>query len=358
MSTIRNYARLFRIPNLPTCIVDVVGGFFLASNYDATEFFGSGLLAPYASLGLLVIASMLLYCGGMADNDVQHVDKDHVLKAKRPIPEGKISLTRASWVAGWLMVLGVILASIAPRIWSLVDENTGLILGTAILIVICSKWYNYLAAGHTVEFTYYPPSLGANIGGVILLAMARVLNVSLGYFLGSPLYSSSGGGVDWFELSIIASFIFIYFMIVIVASLFEDSGAKRKVAVVLAALMLLLTAWVLIAAPLGVVAKSGWIIKYRAGEYDGLSLWLQPAILVFLSLMAVALSLVLSKCWWAFREPTPRNMGMIVKWGIAGDCLLMGALASITHVNNAPLGLGLAALIFLCAWLGRFAHAT
>lgn len=58
----------------------------------------------------VVLASCLLFCGGMLWNDVADADRDRVLYPGRPLASGRIRLTTA-WVVGLLLSTGALLAA-------------------------------------------------------------------------------------------------------------------------------------------------------------------------------------------------------------------------------------------------------
>ena len=82
LATVKNYAELGRVSNLPTCITNVL--------------VGCAVGAEAASLRPLTVAAViggigLLYVGGMALNDVVDAKIDGKERPKRPIPSGRIS---------------------------------------------------------------------------------------------------------------------------------------------------------------------------------------------------------------------------------------------------------------------------
>ncbi|MCA8939184.1 MAG: hypothetical protein KDB07_05235 [Planctomycetes bacterium] len=349
MSSILNYARLMRVSNLPTCIADVAAGYFIAVGPVALNLLGtgqSGRDAEWPALVLMAIASMLIYSGGMVDNDVKHVDKDHVLKSKRPIPMGLISLGRASWLSGWLFLAGVIAASFAPLLGASDNVARYWAIPIGIALVLLCKVYNVLSAGRTIEYTHFPASVGKQAAGVVTLALCRVANLGLGFLIGARLE----GGIELQGAWIPFVFMFAYFVLVIVASLFEDSGAKKRIAMLLLALTLVLglLALPLLAASVGRAEASDFFIVSNWGWSEAL----------YCALLTLTTAIVSYRCVVAYRSPSPRNMGMIVKWGIASDCLVMGALVAVSGPNHAFAGLAVAALFVACYLLGRSIAST
>ena len=98
---LRAVMELVRLPNLLTALADVWAGFLLAG----------GTSADVAALVALSVASMLLYAGGMALNDVCDARRDATLRPERPIPSGRLSRAAAARLA--IVLLGGGLAAAA-----------------------------------------------------------------------------------------------------------------------------------------------------------------------------------------------------------------------------------------------------
>lgn len=100
-TTLRTYVDLVRLPNLVTAAADVLAAYL----------FMGGTLARWPTLLGLMLASVCLYAGGVALNDVCDVAQDQSERPSRPIPSGRISRHRALWAAVSLIVLGVLVAA-------------------------------------------------------------------------------------------------------------------------------------------------------------------------------------------------------------------------------------------------------
>jgi len=92
----RAYLNLIRVPNLFTAAADVLAGFL----------YSGGKLDRWTELVSLVAASVCLYAGGVALNDVCDVERDSFERAERPIPSGRISRRAALRLAVALLVIG------------------------------------------------------------------------------------------------------------------------------------------------------------------------------------------------------------------------------------------------------------
>jgi len=100
-SKVRAYLELVRLPNLFTAAADVVMGFFFTH-----EVLGRG---DDWTLGALIAASVLLYAGGVALNDVFDLEVDRHERPERPLPSGRISVSVARALGWELLVVGVAL---------------------------------------------------------------------------------------------------------------------------------------------------------------------------------------------------------------------------------------------------------
>lgn len=106
-TTLVGLMQLTRISNLPTCWSNALVGYALAV--------ASGADPSAGSLILVTIAISLMYCGGMAQNDVLDVEWDRECAAPRPIVGGRVRLFDARLVM-WVGLAGGVLL-VAPLGW-------------------------------------------------------------------------------------------------------------------------------------------------------------------------------------------------------------------------------------------------
>lgn len=97
---LRAYLELVRAPNVFTALADALAGFLYAG----------GVLAGWGSAALLGGASMCLYAGGMALNDVCDAKRDAAVRPGRPIPSGRIARSSALRFSVALLAAGVALS--------------------------------------------------------------------------------------------------------------------------------------------------------------------------------------------------------------------------------------------------------
>jgi len=119
-TTLRAYAELVRLPNLPTAAADVLAGFL----------FAGGQLGEFVQWIPLVVSSVLLYAGGVALNDVCDAPQDAASRPNRPLPSGRIARSTAFRLALLLFLAGLAIPAVVS--WSSVW--TALVLLAAILL--------------------------------------------------------------------------------------------------------------------------------------------------------------------------------------------------------------------------------
>ena len=137
---------LVRVPNLFTAAADSIAGYFLAG----------GSMDKSGTWALVGTASMLLYAGGVALNDVCDVSKDAGERPHRPIPSGAITRGGALKLATFLLIFGTGIASG-------ISIASG---ATALLLVISIVAYDAVLKPYAVA--------------PLLMGLCRALNLALG----------------------------------------------------------------------------------------------------------------------------------------------------------------------------------
>lgn len=85
---IKPWLQLFRVPNLPTAVGDAVAGGAMV----AFLVFGKGVPGSVVAVALAAgAAELLLYLGGLADNDLVDVEADRAAGSSRPLATGALS---------------------------------------------------------------------------------------------------------------------------------------------------------------------------------------------------------------------------------------------------------------------------
>lgn len=116
---LRAYLDLVRLPNLPTAAADVVAG----------ALYAGGDSSDWPAVALLVCASMSLYAGGSALNDVCDVKRDTQERPERPIPSGRVPRRAGLAVAVAALLVGFALAA-------LVSARTAWIAGSLVIAIV------------------------------------------------------------------------------------------------------------------------------------------------------------------------------------------------------------------------------
>jgi len=106
---LKGYLSLMRPANLPTAAADIFAGSCIAGVFTELSF--SNFSFPFAlDILLLVMASLLLYGGGVVLNDVFDIEIDRIERPERAIPSGLIPLNYAAIFGALLLLIGVSLA--------------------------------------------------------------------------------------------------------------------------------------------------------------------------------------------------------------------------------------------------------
>lgn len=157
MSRIRAFLELVRIPNAFTTPGDVIVGFALGGGAVVMSGRGADGMAFRGGVVWALLASALLYSGGMSLNDACDAAKDGIERPRRPIPSGRVSQTTAFVLAIGLMTAGVLAASLSsPRC-------------LMVSLLLCGAIVSYDAL---LKNTPLAPAI---MGG------CRAMNIALGY---------------------------------------------------------------------------------------------------------------------------------------------------------------------------------
>ena len=141
-----------RPANIVTALADILAGTAVAGAWAL------GSPVP-GDLGLLLLATIGLYGGGVVFNDVFDLELDRVERPERPLPSGRISVRAAAGGGALLLVMGVA-AALA------VSALSGAI---ALLVAVLALGYDKYAKHHA---TVGPLVMGLCRGGNLLLGMS------------------------------------------------------------------------------------------------------------------------------------------------------------------------------------------
>lgn len=149
--------RLARPANLPTAAADIMAG-TAVSTYTVlgtTTAWGPSL--PWAPMGVLMLASVCLYAGGVVLNDVFDYEVDRRERPERPLPSGMVPRRTAAVFGGVLLLLGILIAGCLGKFQGSVA------MALAVMILIYDAW----AKNHSFL-------------GPLTMGLCRGLNLMLG----------------------------------------------------------------------------------------------------------------------------------------------------------------------------------
>jgi 4-hydroxybenzoate polyprenyltransferase len=296
--TMRTYAQLVRLPNLPSALADV---------FMAALAVGAGLSKWPAFI--LLLASACLYMGGMVWNDFFDVEQDARERPLRPIPSGRVSRREAGFLGAGLLAAGFVLAVLAGWILTLLGAQLGLL------------WTSLVAAFLVAAILLYDGCLKRTWLGPLAMGSCRFLNVLLGVSLADSRWWPLGPylalvvglyivGVTWFART--------------EARISNQASLRGAAAVMLAALVLALPAPVYFEKPVA-----------------------SPLFPYLLVALGFAVGLPVSR---AIATPTPDRVQAAVKRALMGLILLDTVLATATA---GTVGLVLLVLLAPSLYLNR-----
>lgn len=292
------------MPNAFTAPADVLLGAAVARAADS--------VAPGPVYGLLALASVCLYCGGLAWNDYFDLDQDRRERPARPLPSGRITSRAAAWTGALLLTAGVTLAWTA----GLGNHGRGWFAGVvALALAAC--------------ILLYDATLKRTCAGPLAMGACRSLNVLLGCSIAG--FSTLQAGVY------VAAVVGIYIAGV---TWFAQTEARRtpRYALVSGAAIMLAAVVFALATP----------------AVLGRALRLTPSP-VFPYLLVVLGWLVGAPVWRAIKQPTPPNIQVAVKRGVLALVVLDAALATAIV---GLVGLGILLLLAPALYLGRWLYST
>ena len=176
MGTIRDYLVLIRFPNLFTIPSNIIVGFSQLVLFPE---------AGIENLLLLTTTSILLYVVGIIINDYRDLEIDRKERPDRPLPAGKISPRSA--------LAFVFVAAISAIFLATLVGIPSVLLAVMLLITIIA----------------YDCWLKNNFLGYFAIALARVINVVLGYSAGITLLISNQNEITRLSVILISTFLYV-----------------------------------------------------------------------------------------------------------------------------------------------------
>jgi 4-hydroxybenzoate polyprenyltransferase len=318
MKRLLAYAQLVRLPNVFTALADIGLG-ALASG---------ALVERWPMVGLLLLSSACLYCGGMVWNDVFDREEDRKERPFRPLPSGRVSLRAAIVVGVGLLTSGLACAALAgwwgPPLRDVSWEIAPVLAWDCFLRPGCT------AGILTALILAYDGGLKRTpYGGPLTMAACRYLNIFLGWTVADVSISS----VD--ERLKAALVIGTYILGVTCFARTEARTSNR---------MFLLGSAVIVFAGLLLALPMSWTrgdVSMRAA--------------LFLSLLAGYGLLLMIPIGRAIAMPSPQRVQAAVKIAVLGLIVLDAVLATALV---GPAGLGLLVLLPPALFLGRWVYST
>ncbi len=296
---LKPYLQLVRLPNLFTAAADPLAGWIVAR----------GNLDQPARWVPLVVASVLIYAGGIVLNDVFDVEIDRRERPGRPLPSGQVPFGLAAWFGSLTLISGPLVALLSGSTMS------GLVAAVLALTVLAYD-------GGMKRTGIGPFVMGACRSGNLLLGFSQIDQIGGPYAWElAGLFGLFVAGVTWISRSEVESG---RKRGIILGYLFEAVGMIGMAAVAL------------------LLARA--LDQTQRFPLVGLVLWL-------------FLYQVVSRATFrAIRNPVPATVQRAVKTGVLA--LVWLDVALVASIPNLPLALVVAALWVPAFVLGRWLYST
>ena len=242
MGTIRDYLVLIRFPNLFTIPSNIIVGFSQLVLFPE---------AGIENLLLLMTTSILLYVVGIIINDYRDLEIDRKERPDRPLPAGKISPRSA--------LAFVFVAAISAIFLATLVGIPSVFLAVILLITIIA----------------YDCWLKNNFLGYFAIALARVINVVLGYSAGITLLISNQNEITRLSVILISTFLYVTAISYISRKEVESSPKKSnfQISIVLLSLIPAILTFFTLSGVfkwdlfLSLIIFIGMLIKSLVGKY-------------------------------------------------------------------------------------------
>jgi len=295
MEKLLAYLRLTRPAIIVTAISDIWAGFAIAG---ATAFLLAGQTEEYLAPFLwLTLATIGLYGGGVAFNDVFDAELDKVERPERPIPSGQVPLGSAILLSLSLLLMGII-AGFKVSYWS-----GELAVFVSAFAVLYDAWGKH-------QKIFGPINMGLCRSGNLLLGMS-VIPESIGDY--------------WYVALIPLAYISAITMI----SRGEVHG-QNKIA---------------LQAGFGLYLLILVSILTISSHENGIGAWQVIPLIVLFGYM------ILPPLWKAMQRQEPALIGKSVKAGVIALIVMNAALAAA--FAGIWIGLAILPLLPLSLWLAK-----
>lgn len=324
------WAKLVRLPNVPTAAADVLAGYFVARAIFPND--GSRY-----DLVILVIASCCLYMAGMIWNDWFDLEIDIRERPFRPLPSGAIGATQAFRMALALTMAGTFL----PAFVGSAPTVIAMLLTTAIL-------------GYNMRFKH------GRWSGPIVMGLCRSLNLLLGMAVSVSARTNGIGGFPSdrlpLEMAVLSVANGIYIAGVTWFARSEASESSKR-QLVLASLQMGFGLSMHIASVVFLTSDAIsppfiFTIEPLLNEPQRSPGFVGYAYLTFAVILAWLLIWIIA----AIRDPKPVRVQQAVKWSILS--LILINAHSLLAVDMPWHALATAFLILPSILLGRWIYST
>jgi 4-hydroxybenzoate polyprenyltransferase len=302
--TLRPYAQLVRLPNLPTPLADIaLAGLAVGA-----------IPQRWPAFILLLLASASLYMAGMVWNDFFDVEQDARERPERPIPSRRISRRSAGMLGTALLSTGVVLALLVGLAVRAGGRAEGWLLPGMLAVLL------------TAAILLYDGWLKRTWLGPAAMGLCRFLNVLMGVSLVGSLAWPLG-----VHLSLVVG------LYIAGVTWFARTEARTSSKPVLAGAAIVMLAALILAVPLPVHQHADPTSPHATSP-------LFPYLLVALGFVV---GLPISR---AISTPSPENVQAGVKRALMGLILLDTVLATATA---GTIGLVLLVLMIPSVYLNR-----
>lgn len=311
----RDWAELVRLPNIFTVLSDSIAAAILVT--------GGGL--PWVTTLLVVIASVMVYWGGMILNDVVDLEEDSTTRMHRPLVRGSISPVIAGHIGNALLLIAPIIILAVTTLWRQQPLWMGVAFVLAVALSLCVRIYD-----SPIKRTPIAP---------LVMGLCRALNIMMA---GTTMLAVTAGDVLLPRaLVIFAAAIGIYIVGITVFARREE-GKSSPTGLGLGLMLEV--------AGMALIAGIPWLSEVEDKVWK-LDPWRAYPLLVGL----VGLT-VINRGVQAVAHPVPRKVQLAVKHAILTLVLLGAAVAAL---SGGPIhGGALAALLIPAMVLGARFRST
>lgn len=311
----QDWAELVRLPNVFTVLSDSLAACILVT----------GGALPWLTTTLVVMASVLVYWGGMILNDVVDLEEDRTTRPNRPLARGSISPVIAGHVGNGMLLVAPILILFSTTVWREQPLWMGAAFALAIGLSLCVRIYD-----SALKRTPLAP---------IVMGSCRLLNILMA---GTTMLAVTTGEVVFPKaLLIFGAAIGVYIVGITVFARKEEGQSSQTG---------LLFGLLLEVAGMALVAGIPWLsgVEDKTWQID-------PSRAYPLLVGLVGLT-VLNRGVQAVIHPVPRKVQLAVKHAILTLVLLGAAVAAI---SAGPIHGGcLAALLIPAMLIGARFRST